>query len=102
MADVQQIFANGELLYAGTPAALYQKDGQHGGWRRVLSPAGTMLADRNISSLALDSSNRLWVGYFDRGLDLFAPSLSSATHMEDDNIFCFNRILPNATTGTAP
>ena len=100
IADVQQIFANGDLLYAVTPGALYQKEGQHGGWRRVLSPAGPMLADRNISSLAVDGGNRLWVGYFDRGLDLFAPNLRNATHIEDDNVFCINRILPNAATGT--
>jgi ligand-binding sensor domain-containing protein len=40
------------------------------------------------------------VGYFDRGLDLFDPNLRSAAHIEDDNIFCINRILPNAANGT--
>src|SRR5258708_30718592 len=92
--------ADGNTLYAVTSGALYTKESRHGGWRRVLSPESTLLADRNISALALDSSNRLWVGYFDRGLDLFEPNLRNATHIEDDNIFCINPILPNASNGT--
>ena len=39
MSDVQQIFAEGGTLYVVTRNALYQKEGQRGGWRRVLSPA---------------------------------------------------------------
>ncbi len=100
VSDVQQIFAEGDTLYAVTRSALYQKEGQRGGWRRVLFPASTMLADRNISALAMDGAGRLWVGYFDRGLDLFEPTLRSAVHMEDDNIFCINRIVPNTAAGT--
>jgi hypothetical protein len=100
IADVQQIFGDGNSLYAVTPSALYMKEDQRGGWRRVLSPDNTLLADHNRSALALDSSSRLWVGYFDRGLDLFEPRLQSATHIEDENVFCVNRILPNGTTGT--
>jgi hypothetical protein len=100
LSDVQQIFAAGETLYAVTRSGLYQKEGQHGGWRRVLSPASTTLADRNISALATDGAGRLWVGYFDRGLDLFEPNLRSAVHIEDDNVFCINRIVPNAAAGT--
>ncbi len=92
--------ADGNSLYAVTSGAVYAKESPHGGWRRMLSPESTLLADRNISALALDSSNRLWVGYFDRGLDLLEPSLRSAAHIEDDNIFCVNRIVPNAANGT--
>ena len=113
IADVQQIFSQGsqiapflrnpgrqgESLYAVTRGALYQKEGQRGGWRRVLSIESPTLADRNISALATDDKNRLWVGYFDHGLDLVDPSLRSATHYEDDNIFCVNRILPNSANG---
>jgi hypothetical protein len=100
VSDVQQIFGAGETLYVVTRNALYQKEGQRGGWRRVLSPASTMLADRNISALAIDSMDRLWVGYFDRGIDLFEPGLRSAVHIEDDNIFCVNRIVPKAADKT--
>lgn len=100
MSDVQQIFSEGDTLYVVTHDALYQKEGRRGGWRRVLSPAGATLTDRNVSALAIDNNDRLWVGYFDRGLDLFEPILRNATHIEDDNVFCVNRIVPNAATGT--
>jgi hypothetical protein len=100
MSDVQQIFGESKTIYVVTRSALYQREGQRGGWRRVLSPASTMLADRNISALAVDNTERLWVGYFDRGLDLFEPSFRSAVHIEDDNVFCINRIVPNAAAGT--
>jgi len=100
IADVQQIFRFGEALYAVTSATLYRKESHGSGWRRVLSPEDTLLADRNVSSLAVDGSGRLWVGYFDRGLDRFDPGLRGVTHIEDDNIFCINRILPNGSNGT--
>jgi hypothetical protein len=100
LSDVQQIFAEGDTLYVVTRNALYQKEGQRGGWRRVLAPGSAMLADRNISALAVDRTDRLWVGYFDRGLDIFEPGLRKAVHLEDDNIFCINRIVPKASDGT--
>jgi hypothetical protein len=99
VSDVRQIVAQGESLYAVTGSALYRKEGRRGGWRRVLAPQNTLLADRNISALALDSANRLWVGYFDHGMDLLDHGLRSARHYEDDNVFCVNRILPNAASG---
>jgi ligand-binding sensor domain-containing protein len=99
IVDVQQFVAQGDSLYALTRGALYQTTGQGGGWRRVLSLETPMLADRNVSSLAFDERNRLWVGYFDHGLDLIEPSLRGATHYEDDNVFCVNRILPNSANG---
>ena len=33
-------------------------------------PSSAVLTDRNISALAADATGHLWVGYFDRGLDL--------------------------------
>src|SRR5579859_2119570 len=99
ISDVQQIFSQGGSVYALTRGALYQTAGPRSGWRRVLAIESPMLADRNISSLALDERNRLWVGYFDHGLDLVDPTLRSATHYEDDNVFCVNRILPNSANG---
>jgi hypothetical protein len=100
ISDVQQIFTTANVLYAVTPHALFSKDSPRSGWRRVLSPDATLLADRNISALAVDSTSRLWVGYFDRGLDLFAPDFRTTTHIEDDNVFCINRIALNTANGT--
>ena len=78
ISDVQQIFSQGESLYAVTRGALYQKQGQRGGWRRVLSTENPILADRNVSTLAIDDRNRLWVGYFDHGLDLIMKTTMSS------------------------
>jgi ligand-binding sensor domain-containing protein len=52
-----------------------------------------LLADRDVSALAFDSSGRLWVGYFDRGLDVLSPAGERATHIEDEHVFCVNRIV---------
>ena len=58
-----------------------------------------MLSDRNISALAGDASGRLWVGYFDRGLDLLASDNGRARHVEDEHVFCVNRIFIDSKTG---
>jgi ligand-binding sensor domain-containing protein len=60
-----------------------------------------MLADRNISALAFDEGGRLWVGYFDRGLDILDPGVSRATHIENDHIFCVNRIVHDREQGVS-
>jgi ligand-binding sensor domain-containing protein len=100
IADLQQIFADGPTLYAVTSRNLYYKESAHSGWRRALSLESTSLTDRNISALAFDASRHLWIGYFDRGLDLLSPDLRNVTHIEDDNVFCVNRILPNPSAGS--
>jgi ligand-binding sensor domain-containing protein len=73
----------------------------HGfGWQQLLQPDAAMLRDRNVSALATDAQGRLWVGYFDRGLDLLDSGRAHATHVENDHVFCVNRILPNEKDGT--
>jgi ligand-binding sensor domain-containing protein len=59
----------------------------------VLQSGSAVLNDRNISALAADDQDRLWIGYFDRGLDLLDAGRSHATHVENDHVFCVNRIL---------
>jgi ligand-binding sensor domain-containing protein len=76
-------------LYTVTESAVY-RDGQ-----AVVSPGRVLLADRNIASLAL-SGGRLWVGYFDRGVDVVDANQERATHFENDTLFCVNRIMPDA------
>ncbi len=92
LVDVQQIFSSGDSLLAVTPANVYLKTGDKG-WRTILSPEATLLKDRNISSLALDDSGHIWVGYFDHGLDLLDLNLKTVRHIEDEHVFCVNRIL---------
>src|SRR5579863_6407357 len=69
------------------------------GWQRVLEPSGAALSDRNISALATDPSGQLWVGYFDRGLDILSPDAGRAIHVEDEHVFCVNRIFADAKAG---
>ena len=91
---IGQMFAAGTNLYAVAQSGLYQRDG-NSGWRKVIAPQASMLTDGDISALAVDEEGRLWVGYFDRGLDIISASLDHATHVENDHIFCVNRILPH-------
>lgn len=95
--SVQQIFAADSVLYALATDSLYAWN-QREGWNKVLSPESALLADRNVSALAVDGSHRLWVGYFNRGLDLI-DSGGKAEHIEDDNVFCVNRIVPGISKG---
>jgi len=78
--------------YALTESAIYRFDRGRGDWRTVVSPANSVLSDRNVSALAI-SGGRLWVGYFDHGLDIVPMDLARAEHHEDDALFCINRIV---------
>jgi ligand-binding sensor domain-containing protein len=100
LSEVRQIFSSADTLFAVSRHGLYRRTPHGFGWQRVLEPSGATLSDRNISALATDASGRLWVGYFDRGLDILAPDASRATHVEDEHVFCVNRIFANAKTDT--
>ena len=65
----------------------------------ALEAPGAVLTDRNISALARTSDGRLWVGYFDRGLDIMDDAGDLAAHLEDETIFCVNRIVEDADEG---
>lgn len=51
------------------------------------------LSDGHVAALWADQQGNLWVGYFDRGLDIVRLHGNGPTrHIEDDHIFCVNRI----------
>jgi len=99
LAEVHQLFASGDSVFAVARNGLYRMNPHAFGWQRVLEGGAAVLSDRNISALAADASGRLWVGYFDRGLDLLAADNSRAHHIEDEHVFCVNRIFPDSKTG---
>jgi ligand-binding sensor domain-containing protein len=99
LSEVRQLFASDDAVFAVARNGLYRMNSRAFGWQRVLETGSTVLTDRNISALAADSTGRLWIGYFDRGLDLLAAD-SRVTHVEDEHVFCVNRILPDAKTDT--
>ncbi len=96
-APVYKLLESGGALYAVAGDGLYRQRGT--GWERALDPGAALLADRNISALAFDSAGRLWVGYFDRGLDILDAGLGRATHVETDRVFCVNRIVSDGARG---
>lgn len=71
-------------------------------WRgaeAVIRREDALLADRNISALKMDSAGRLWIGYFDRGLQILDADGGRGEHLEDDHLFCVNRIAHDADRG---
>ena len=62
------------------------------------SIAGLLAGDRvltsgHITSLASGNSGTLWVGYFDRGIDLLSPSTTERlSHIEDDRVREINHL----------
>jgi ligand-binding sensor domain-containing protein len=58
------------------------------------------LTDGNVSALAFGADGRLWVGYFDRGLDIVSADGQRAAHLEDDRLFCINRMVVDPRRGT--
>jgi hypothetical protein len=60
-------------------------------WLPALAPNPNTLTDRNISALAFAPDGALYIGFFDHGIDLLRPD-SSVHHLEDDHLFCINRL----------
>jgi ligand-binding sensor domain-containing protein len=83
-------------LYALAEDALYSIDDRTIGLRRIVGADAGRLTDRNISALSLDPAGRLWVGYFDRGLDIVGAQGERPMHVENDHVFCVNRIVHDA------
>lgn len=99
LSEVHQLFSSEDSVFAVARNGLYRMTPHAFAWQRVLDAGAAVLTDRNISALAADSTGRLWVGYFDRGLDLLASDNSGARHVEDEHVFCVNRIFPDTKTG---
>jgi ligand-binding sensor domain-containing protein len=85
-------------VYAVGESAIYRYDPAPRRWASVLTAGPALMADRNVAALAL-SGGRLWIGYFDRGLDVVDASLEHAVHHESDTLFCINRIVADAEHG---
>ena len=64
----QFVEVGGEVLAVATDG-LHRLDSALGD-EPVLDSRQTLLADRNISAISFDSAGRMWVGYFDRCLDI--------------------------------
>ena len=90
--NAAQLFSVGQSLLAVGAGGL-TKRGANGGWETVIPSSTATLTDRNVAALSFDHDGRLWVGYFDRGLDVLDLASNHADHLEDDHLFCINRIV---------
>jgi len=90
---IQRLVSVPGAILAVTSEGLYATPAGETAWKQVTGAEPAKLADRNISALAFDSAGRLWVGYFDRGLDVLDGD--RATHFENDALYCINRIVEN-------
>ncbi len=88
---IEQFLAVGESRYALAADGLLRLEAG-GEWRRILSGGQAQLTDRDVSALMVGSDGRLWVGYFDRGLDILSVN-GSVQHVENEQVFCVNRIV---------
>ena len=98
--EVQQILRDGDGVYVLTRGEIYRMNPRGLAWERALERSPAALTDRNVSALALDAVGRLWVGYFNRGLDLIDGAGGRVRHVEDEHVFCVNRILAEPRDGT--
>jgi hypothetical protein len=92
--DVSQILRLGERTYALAKQGFYEL-GERAAANGVIVPTSdAVLTDSNVSALSFDAKGKLWVGYFNRGLDVVDQGRNRARHVEDERVFCVNRIAP--------
>jgi ligand-binding sensor domain-containing protein len=95
---VEQFLAVGDARYALATDGLLRRESD-GAWRRILGGGGAQLTDRDVSALLVASDGRLWVGYFDRGLDILSATGGKVEHVENEHVFCVNRIVEDSRQG---
>lgn len=95
---IEQFFTLGDDRYAlaGDGVLRLEADGE---WRRILGGGGSELTESDVSALLMASDGRLWVGYFDRGLDILPGTGGEAVHIENEHVFCVNRIVEDPRRG---
>jgi hypothetical protein len=98
---VERLFALEGRTYALARGGLFEQSPKSGEFKKVFEMPGALLADGNIAALAADRSERLWVGYFDRGLDILDQGFARARHIENEYVFCVNRIVHSNDGGLA-
>src|SRR5208283_4276008 len=85
----QALLAVSQRTVVRLPDGAVSLDADRGGAGGQSAP----LSDGHIAALWADQQDNLWVGYFDRGLDILRLNANGPTqHIEDDHVFCVNRI----------
>jgi ligand-binding sensor domain-containing protein len=66
----------------------------------LLASPAIGLTSGHVTALTVDSRRKLWVGYFDRGVDILNSTAEGLPrHFEDDVLFCVNRIKQEPAAG---
>lgn len=97
--SVEQFLTVGDAHYALASSGLLRQEAD-GRWLKMLGGGDGQLTDRDISALMVATDGRLWVGYFDRGLDILPATGGKVEHVEDEHVFCVNRIVEDARHGS--
>ena len=90
--EVRAFVSSGPTTLAVARDQVYTRSANGSTWSPINQETTLGLRDRNISALHVDSSHRLWVGYFDRGLDVLDANFARVAELENDQLFCINRI----------
>jgi len=94
--SIRKLFSMEGATYALAENGLWR------GTQQIVNRDAGLLKDRNIAALSLDGGGRLWVGYFDRGLQVLSAGAGGPRveqDFEDDHLFCVNRIVNDAARG---
>jgi hypothetical protein len=94
---IDAILPTPDALYAMADGTLVRRT--ENSWQPALPHSAATLTDRNISALAFAPDGTLYIGFFDRGLDELRPD-STIRHLEDDHLFCINRLALDPTRQT--
>jgi ligand-binding sensor domain-containing protein len=87
-----RFFSSGTTLFAIDTNGLRRRDAA-GSWQTILSAPPQQLTDNDIAALSFSPDGRLWIGTFDRGIDVLNLETNRARHIEDEHVFCINRIV---------
>jgi ligand-binding sensor domain-containing protein len=91
--EVRRVFAEGGDVYVVRPSKVeVLREGRR---LNAIERAPALLTHGNVSALQADAGGRLWVGYFDRGIDIVEKNRTRISHVEDERVFCVNRIVPS-------
>jgi hypothetical protein len=97
--DVTTLIVSGDAMLGLSRGSLLRRS-DAGAWQTVIAGPTQTVADSNVAALDFSPDGRLWIGYFDHGLDVLDLTSGRAQHVEDDHLFCINRIVADPTRHT--
>jgi ligand-binding sensor domain-containing protein len=100
------VYASDGKLFALTTEGAFERDAEarNSAFENLTSANSSdrTLTNAHITSLALDDATNLWIGYFDKGVDIIAPETRERlSHIEDERLREVNFIAINKGDGRA-